>query len=147
MVHDARQTERRSILLVEDDADARELYATHLRRAGHYVLEAATLGAANDVLRACVPDVIVLDRHLPDGDGIDLARTVTKSGAKAISIVLITASRESSIATTALEAGCDAFLRKPFPLGALALHVEHALIAAKPTRRLSITKPEPSATD
>jgi DNA-binding response OmpR family regulator len=47
-----------------------------LRPAGHDVAVASDLSTARDWLRASVPALVLLDRHLPDGDGLDLAREI-----------------------------------------------------------------------
>ena len=60
---------RRVVLLLEDDDDARELYAMSLRRAGFVVTEAANLAEANRAVSQFVPDIVVCDCRLPDGDG------------------------------------------------------------------------------
>src|SRR5687767_11203136 len=52
---------RSTILLVEDDYDARAIYRATLRYAGYRVIEAPTVKDARDAVRAIVPDVVVLD--------------------------------------------------------------------------------------
>ncbi len=101
-------------------------YASALRDAGFEVVEAATLHSAGNAMDAQRPDVIVLDRHLPDGDGLDFARRVRRSTAS-VRIVMLTASGQRSDVEAALLAGCDAFLTKPCPGDVVVLHVERVL--------------------
>ena len=60
------------ILLVEDDGVARGLLARALRDLGHVVAEASTCAEALEWTASWPPDVVLLDRFLPDGDGRSL---------------------------------------------------------------------------
>jgi two-component system KDP operon response regulator KdpE len=127
------------VLLVEDNEDARTIYGTYLRRSGYEVIEAPTLAAASAAYDARRPDVIVLDRGLPDGDGLDLARKWRRHGQ--VPIVMVTASGQRADVEEALFAGCDAFLTKPCPGDVLALHVDRAMLAARPTKKFAAVRP------
>lgn len=62
-------------VLVVDDAElARTTLTSVLRRAGHEVRAAATIGEAEHELEHWAPQCLVVDARLPDGDGIDFAR-------------------------------------------------------------------------
>lgn len=120
----------RIVLFVEDHADIRELYSLALRDAGLFVAEVASVMEAIGMAPRLRPDLVVLDRHLADGDGWDVARAI-KSGAdtKHAQVLAFTASRGRGDVEGALVAGCDAFLEKPctpeqlvrFSLGLLGL--------------------------
>jgi two-component system, OmpR family, KDP operon response regulator KdpE len=60
-------------------------------------------------------DVILLDVHLPDGLGLDLAAELLGREARRPAILALTASVLPAEQQAALDAGCDAFLAKPFP--------------------------------
>jgi CheY-like chemotaxis protein len=62
------------ILIVEDHADTAQIFATLLRRAGHAVEVAGGYRHALEVAKAAVPEIMVCDIGLPDGDGCDLLR-------------------------------------------------------------------------
>ena len=103
-----------TILLVDDDADAREVLARILHRAGAIVRVAASAADALDILRGWSPDLLVSDIAMPDQDGFDLIAGVRRQYASeqlkaaALSARTMPADRER-----ALRAGFDAHLRKP----------------------------------
>ena len=71
------------MLLVEDNADFRDLYGNAMREAGLLVDEVVTVTEAIELAERLRPDIIVLDRHLPDGDGWDVARALKASASEA----------------------------------------------------------------
>jgi CheY-like chemotaxis protein len=104
------------ILVVEDEADSREIISTVLREWGADVAAAA---AARDALRALddgTPDVLVSDIGMPDMDGFELIRAVRKrspgAGGKVPAIAL-TAYAEPESRQSALDAGFDEHVPKP----------------------------------
>jgi CheY-like chemotaxis protein len=106
----------------------RELYATALRDAGLLVDEVSTLAEAMEVAPALRPDIVVLDRHLPDGDGWEVARLLKSSEVtRAIPVIAFTSAAGRSDVENALVAGCDVFLEKPCSAHALVRHVEGML--------------------
>ena len=120
----------RVVLFVEDDADLRELYSLSLRDAGLYVAEVTSDEEAIEMAPRLLPDLVVLDRFLVDGDGWDVARAVKAAAdTKHVQVLGFTASRGRGDVEGALVAGCDAFLEKPcipeqlvrFSLGLLGL--------------------------
>ncbi|MDB4936157.1 MAG: response regulator receiver [Labilithrix sp.] len=126
-----------SVLLIEDDEDARELYAEHLRAAGFDVVTATTAREALDAVSARTPDLVVLDRKLPDRDGLELATLWRAGRAMATTpIIVLTAFAGRTDVEKALEAGCDAFLAKPCPGDVLVTHVKKLLLASAPTGKL-----------
>lgn len=60
------------ILLVENEENIRNLVCTMLEAQGYQVLLAATCGGGNMMIASHLPDLIILDLGLPDGDGINL---------------------------------------------------------------------------
>ena len=104
----------RRVLFVEDSDEARELYGAVIRREGLHVDEAANLGAAMDATAGGLPDLLLLDRDLPDGDGFELARQL-KSGerTRSIPILAFTSHTMKRDVMAARSAGCDGFLAKP----------------------------------
>jgi DNA-binding response OmpR family regulator len=116
----------RTVLVVEDDPDARYIYASCLKHAGFDVMQAATAREAAEAVQKRVPEVVVLDRRLPDRDGLDLARQWRRFATSAMAkvpIIVLTAFTNRPDVEAALEAGCDAFLGKPCPGHVLAGHV------------------------
>jgi len=123
------------ILLVDDDADVRELYGGALRDAGFLVIEAASLSDALKTVDDRHPTFVVLDRDLPDGDGFHLARVLRERGDRA-RILAFTAHAEPAARVAAIEAGCHAFVRKPCAPATLIAEVRGAI--ARGSRRIAL---------
>ncbi len=102
-----------SVLIVEDAASLRLMYATVLRRAGHETLAAGTGAEAVERFRAERPGVVVLDLMLPDRDGLDLIAELLGAD-HAPNVVVITANGSITRAVAAMRAGAHDFLVKPF---------------------------------
>jgi two-component system NtrC family response regulator len=116
------------LLLVEDEADQRRLVAGILRGAGHLVAEAGSLAEARGELERSTIDLVLSDRKLPDGDGLDLLREGREKGLD-VSFVMVTAYGDIAHAVEAVRAGADDYLTKPFERQGLLLAVERALRA------------------
>ena len=92
-----------TILVIEDEADIRELLAFSLERAGFTVQEARDSEEALRRLEGPLPDLLLIDWMLPGMTGIDLARRLRKDPLTAeLPLIMLTASeaQTSSIATT-----------------------------------------------
>jgi two-component system phosphate regulon response regulator OmpR len=125
------RTARVAILAVEDEARNGALLRAILVPAGYDLTIAPSLAEARASLRAHTPALVLLDRHLPDGDGLDLARELQASKATAaIPILLVSASVLPTDRTAAQEAGCAGFIDKPVRVGALLAEVARHLGAA-----------------
>lgn len=135
---------RKLVLLVEDNADALEIYGASLRHAGFGVVEAPTLEDAASAVRQVQPDVVVLDCKLPDGDGLALLTRwrTSRTGLADVPVIVVTASVNRQDVDAALLAGADQFVPKPCPGNVLALHVTRALDGSRPSARLR--RPGPS---
>lgn len=113
------------ILAVDDDPANRSLIRAILVRAddpalrGAVVLGAATLAEARRILANETIDLLLLDVHLPDGLGLDLAAELRGGSPDRPAILALTASVLPADQQAALDAGCDAFLAKPYPATAL----------------------------
>jgi DNA-binding response OmpR family regulator len=102
------------VLIVDDDSDHRHACTEYLTSAGFRVLEAETAAQGVVLAEQVSPEVIVLDRGLPDFDGWQAAHEIKNRGATAwIPIIALTANVAYASVERALLAGCDAFLGKP----------------------------------
>lgn len=102
------------VLLVEDYADAREMYAEYLARAGFKIIEAADGEEGLNTALEAVPDLIVLDIGLPKIDGLTVARRLRAEAATArVPIIALSANTLLHFAPLALEAGCSVAMSKP----------------------------------
>jgi DNA-binding response OmpR family regulator len=102
-----------SVLLVEDDLDVRGLLCEYLPRYGIAVTAVSSCAAARDALQNGAFDLITLDLHLPDADGLTLAREL-RERANAVPIIIVSARREEADRVLGLELGADDYLTKPF---------------------------------
>lgn len=104
----------RSILLVEDFDDARELYALCLRAAGYTVVEVSTGEEAIRLARERRTDLILMDMALPGIDGWE-ATAVLKGDERTrdIPVIALTAHALRDERERMAEIGCDGFLAKP----------------------------------
>lgn len=114
------------VLLVDDDDAIRTVVAHALRRAGHEVRTAASLGELTRELRTHPPDVLVTDVVLPDGDGIENVGRVLAER-PALPVIVLSARNTLTTAVRATEAGAYDYLPKPFDLDTLTRTVAAAL--------------------
>ena len=116
------------VLLVDDYADAREMYGFYLTRRGYRVEEAADGHEALGKALGLTPDIILMDLSLPGIDGWELARMLKNDArTSAIPIVALTAHALNGEQERALGAGCDAFVTKPCLPQTLATELERVL--------------------
>ena len=138
-----KRAERRSepegarVLVVDDEADIRELLELTLLRMGLAVESAASLAEANALLKAQRFDLCLTDMRLPDGAGLDLVRHIGEHCAD-LPVAVITAFGSAENAVAALKAGAFDYLSKPVSLEDLRTLVRSAL---KLPPQLSATKP------
>jgi two-component system cell cycle response regulator DivK len=116
------------ILAVEDEPRNAALLEAILRRAGFRLHVADELGEAREWLADGTPSLVLLDRHLPDGDGLDLIPEI-KGSARLhdVPILLVSASVLPHDVEAAMAAGCDGFLAKPVRVKPLVDEVRRLL--------------------
>lgn len=102
-------------LIIEDEGDLASAIADHLRAQGHAVDVAVDLTAAEDALAGASYDLLVLDLHLPDGDGIAFLRSLRRRGDR-VPVLIGTARDRITERIEGLEAGADDYLVKPYDL-------------------------------
>lgn len=116
------------ILAVEDDARNAALLRAILGPAGYDLTIAASLAEARAAVGTKKPALVLLDRHLPDGDGLTLARELRASEMTAgIPILLVSASVLPVDRIAAEEAGCAGFIDKPVRVDSLLAEVARHL--------------------
>jgi signal transduction histidine kinase/CheY-like chemotaxis protein len=104
----------RRVLIVEDNADAREGLRLLLSYAGHEVEAAEDASSALDKLQSFRPEIALIDIGLPGADGYDLARTARQTPeGRATYLVALTGYGQAEDREKALAAGFDAHLTKP----------------------------------
>jgi two-component system, cell cycle response regulator DivK len=104
----------KTVLLVEDSDDTREIYTTILRHHGYRVVEASTGPDGITTAKSELPDVIVMNVGLPGIDGLSATHMLKQDSATAgIPIIACTAFVVEDGGDTAEQAGCDSYLEKP----------------------------------
>ena len=107
-----RTMSRRRILLVEDDANTREVVALYLQREGHDVVSVGDGPSALEAAARWQPHLVVLDLMLPRLDGYEVARRLRAEGEPAIIMVTARATEQDKLA--GLDLGADDYVTKPF---------------------------------
>lgn len=132
------QRGRPLILLVEDQADLRRLYAEQLSLSGFDVSEAGDgLTAVVQALEH-VPDVVLMDLSLPGIDGWEATRRIKADSRTAtIPVIALTAYDGAGELERATRAGCEWFVPKPCPPAALIAEIKRVLSGDYGTRTRS----------
>jgi two-component system cell cycle response regulator DivK len=116
------------VLIVDDNLDAREMYALYLQHAGFQALEADDGEAAIELARRDRPAVILMDATMPKLDGWEAARRLKGDDAtKAIPLIMLTAHAFAEHRQRAADVGADAFLAKPVLPDVLVVEIRKLL--------------------
>lgn len=105
-------TERRKILVVDDEERMVRFIRLNLEHDGYIVVEAFNGKDALEKLRNSTPDLILLDVMLPDLDGFEVLRMVREI--TSIPVIMLTAKGEEDDRVRGLELGADDYITKPF---------------------------------
>ncbi len=132
---------KRSVLLVDDDRAFSSLAQAALAREGWPVRLARSLHEARRALEAEAPDVVVLDRRLPDGDGLDFLAAL-RSQLPDVPVLMVTAHGDIQSAVEAIRAGAADYMAKPVELADLVLRVRRAFGEQSLRERLSRVEAE-----
>jgi DNA-binding response OmpR family regulator len=119
------------VLIVEDDVGIATQLVRGLVRGGYQVDHVTT---GQEALTHALPDVVLLDLELPDGDGVNVCRKLRQR--TDIAIIVITAYGEESDRVNALDAGADDYLFKPFGLAELQARIRAVLRRVRPEGEL-----------
>ena len=115
-----------NILVVDDDADIREVLADRLESLGYRVFAAETAKVGLELLERQNPQLVLLDIEMPDMNGIDMLREIRR-GEHDVTVVMITAYGTIERAVEAMKEGAYDFIPKPFEPDHIALIVAKAL--------------------
>lgn len=113
------------ILVVEDEANIRDVMETILGMHGYQVLSAKNGEQGNMMFQSYYPDLILLDLGLPDFDGTKLIQEVRKTSA--IPIIVLSARTQESDKVEALDLGANDYVTKPFGTAELLARVRAVL--------------------
>ena len=116
---------KKSILLVDDDQRLRELLKDYLNEKNFQVFTSEDFDEAREILGFFIFDLIILDRMMPSGDGINLIQHIKK--ASKTPIIMLTAMGENNDKIDGLKTGTDDYLSKPFEPEELFLRINNLL--------------------
>ncbi|MFA6004327.1 MAG: response regulator transcription factor [Elusimicrobiota bacterium] len=116
------------ILVVEDQPATSELIQEILKEEGYEVQVVDTLGKARKSLERVLPDILILDRTLPDGEGLDLLKQLREAPRSAkLPILILTAQNTVTDKVAGLRGGADDYIAKPFNTEELIARMETLL--------------------
>jgi len=116
---------KKSILLVDDDERLRELLKDYLKEKNFQVFTSEDFEEAQEILEFFIFDLIILDRMMPSGDGINLIQNIKK--VSNTPIIMLTAMGENKDKIDGLKTGTDDYLSKPFEPEELFLRINNLL--------------------
>jgi two-component system phosphate regulon response regulator PhoB len=116
------------ILVVEDEADLREILQYNLTQAGHSVVLAASGAEGLRAAREAPPDLVLLDLMLPDMPGVEVCKRLKKDAlTEDARVIIVTAKGEEIDRVVGFELGADDYVTKPFSVRELLLRVQAIL--------------------
>jgi len=121
------------ILVVDDEKAIRHFLRVSLSAHGYNVFESATGKEALEKSVSSHPDAIILDLGLPDMEGIEIVRDVRRRSK--IPIVILSVKEDASDKISALDAGADDYLTKPFSTGELLARLRAVVRRLLPPER------------
>ncbi len=118
----------KTVLIIEDEADAAELFAEMMRVSGFRVLKTTNSTPALAMIETDKPDVVILDIMMPETSGLDILREMRNTPDLAgIPVVVVSAKSMPADIRTGMEAGASTYLTKPVGFLELKEAVEQAL--------------------
>jgi len=100
------------VLVVEDSPEYLQIVTSVLKQSGHRVRAATTIASAIESMASVPPDLVVLDLTLPDGDGLDLCRTIRERSTAYI--IMLTGRDDEVDKVVGFRLGADDYVTKPF---------------------------------
>lgn len=133
-----RTSERSLLLIIEDDAGVRESLMD-LLASRFDVLAASDADAGVELAREHRPDLILLDRFLPSGDGLMVLETLQRDArTEAVPVIFLTGDADEATLERCLEMGAVDFIHKPASARELLARIDRALRQSEQQRRLQI---------
>ncbi|MGH3912924.1 MAG: response regulator transcription factor [Pseudonocardiaceae bacterium] len=124
--------------LIDDEADLVAMSRAYLERDGFRVVEALDGKSGLAAMRREPVDLVVLDLGLPDGNGLDLLRTLRSTSD--VPIIIVTGRSEETDRVVGLELGADDYLVKPFSQRELTARIRAVLRRTHPHHPSSIIR-------
>ena len=120
--------DQKTVLIIEDEEDAAELFAEMMRVSGFRVLKTSKSAPAIAMMTADKPDVVLLDIMMPEISGLDILRQMRRDPNLAnIPVIMVTAKGMPADIKNGMEAGASTYLTKPVGFMELKEAVERIL--------------------
>jgi two-component system, NtrC family, response regulator HydG len=117
---------RANILVIDDDAEIRELLVQVLQRSGYQVSQAKDGASLKEAINRLQPDIVLLDYKLPDATGLDLLPLIKKEWPEA-EVIMLTGHATYEVAVEAIKRGAFHFQEKPFDPESLLNLIKRAI--------------------
>lgn len=127
-----------NIMVVEDNADMRELFCTVLNDSGYRTVSAADGEEAIELTESEYVDLIIADIMMPNMDGYELTKLLRQSRPE-LPVLIVSAKDQFDDMKRGFKAGCDDYMIKPINVNELVLRVEALLRRAKISSEKKIT--------
>ncbi len=122
---------KRHLLVVDDDPDILRVLKANLDLYGFDAVTAESWASAQAVLSDRIPDLVILDLTLPDGDGIEICRALKRQYPR-LPIIMLTARDSVSDKVIGFESGADDYMVKPFETLELIARIRACLRRSMP---------------
>ena len=107
-------TVQKTVLIIEDEEDAAELFAEMMRVSGFRVLKTSTSTPALSLMTSEKPDVVILDIMMPEVSGLDILRQMRRNpNLSQIPVIVVSAKSMPADIKNGMEAGASTYLTKP----------------------------------
>jgi two-component system KDP operon response regulator KdpE len=129
-------SKKSTVLVIEDEIQMRRLLRVSLERNDYEVVEAPTGGEGIGEAARCQPDVVLLDLGLPDMDGLAVLKRLREWTQVPVLVVSVRGHEDEKI--TALDAGANDYITKPFSTGELLARLRAAQRYGKPAEPAAV---------
>jgi CheY-like chemotaxis protein len=120
---------QKTVLIIEDEEDAAELFAEMMRVSGFHVLKTSSSAPAIAMMIANKPDVVILDIMMPEISGLDILHQMRRDPElSSIPVVVVSAKGMPADIKNGMEAGASTYLTKPVGFLELKEAVERAIV-------------------
>ena len=116
---------QKNILIIDDDERLRELLEEYLIEKNYKIYLCDDFTSGKDIIEYFIFDLIIIDRMMPSGDGLNLVNTIKKKSNTPV--ILLTAMGEAENKIKGLKIGADDYVSKPFEPEELYLRIEKLL--------------------
>lgn len=119
---------QKTVMIIEDEEDAADLFAEMMRISGFRVLKTSKSAPAIEMMTADKPDIVLLDIMMPEVSGLDILRQMRRDPNLAgIPVIVVTAKGMPADIKNGMEAGASTYLTKPVGFQELKEAVERTL--------------------